>query len=259
MSVFTFFANPSVQGISLAVLFGLVWLTALRPLNLKCPAPWLVLLAGAILFAPAIAWVQAPLQTWVGGRLIAWLGPVTVQNQIWFTAIPLVLLSGLVQEAAKLVPVTVFWWVRGRNIDPKLGLTIGAMAGAGFAVVEAQWVLNTIFASGWNWDLAPSYGFMGFAGFWERFFTVAFHIASAGLAGWGLSKGFGWQFYLLVSGLHFMLNYTVIFLQMGVISTIQIEIVIAVLSSILFAVVLGLRWRKRSPVEGENNVTPAAQ
>jgi len=50
---------------------------------------------------------------------------------------------------AKMVPVPVYWWRSGKNIDPKLGLVIGAVAGAGFGIFEGQWQHNVIFASGW--------------------------------------------------------------------------------------------------------------
>jgi hypothetical protein len=244
MAIGSFFVDPSAWGIGLALVFGAIWLAALKPGYLKSPAPWLVFLAGAALLAPSIAWIQAPLQTWVGNRLIQWLGLTTYRNRIWFTAIPVVLLSGLVQEGAKLAPVVTYWLTKHRTIDARLGLTIGALAGAGFGIVEAQWALNSIFAAGWSWQMAQVYGFLGIAGFWERFFSIAFHTSSTALAGWGLSKGHGWQFYLLCSFLHFLTNYTVIFLQKGLINTVQIEIIIAVFASILFAVVLWLRWRK---------------
>jgi RsiW-degrading membrane proteinase PrsW (M82 family) len=51
-----------------------------------------------------------------------------------FAAIPGILISGLVQEAAKLLPVGFYWWRHNRNISPSFGLFIGAAAGAGFGV-----------------------------------------------------------------------------------------------------------------------------
>jgi len=243
MPISAFFANLSIPGIGLALVFGAIWLAALKPGYLKRPVTWIVFIAGAVLFAPAIAWVQAPLQTWAGNQLIRWLGLLTYQKQIWFTAMPVVLLSGLVQEGAKLVPVAVYWLTQRRKLDAGFGLTLGALCGAGFGIIEAQWALNSIFASGWSWQTVQVYGFIGIAGFWERFFTIAFHTASTALAGWGLAKGYGWQFYLLCSFMHFLTNYTVIFYQQGLISTVQIEVVIAVFASIVFAIVLWLRWR----------------
>jgi RsiW-degrading membrane proteinase PrsW (M82 family) len=158
--------------------------------------------------------------------------------------IPGVLLSGLVQEGAKLVPIVVYWWRKGRNIDPKLGLAIGAVAGMGFGVFEAVWVHNIIFASGWTWEAVQTGGLVALAPFWERFFTVAFHTASCALAGYGLAKGWGWQFYLIASFLHGSLNYSVILLQSGTLTIVRVEIFIAIVVVLVTVWALWLRWRK---------------
>ena len=172
------------------------------------------------------------------------MGIISYQNNILWAGIPVVLLSGLVQEGAKLLPVIAYWLCKHRSLDAKTGLSIGAMAGVGFGIVEAQWVLNGIFASGWSWAVFQTFGFMGIAGFWERFFTIAFHTASTALAGWGLAKGKGWQFYLLAAFLHFLLNYVALIYQKRYLTSNQIEIYIAVFAAVVFGVVLWLRWRK---------------
>lgn len=239
-----FFANPSAWGIGLALIFGAVWLASLSPLRWRSPWLWLILVVGAILFSPIIAWVQVPLQNLTGGWFIRRFGMESYQSQLLLTGIPVVLLSGLVQEGAKLLPPVVYWWRKGRGIDPKLGLSIGAMAGVGFGIFEAQWLHNTIFAAGWSWEWVELHGVMALAGFWERFFTIAFHTASCALAGWGLAKGWGWQFYLLASLLHFLLNYSALLAHKEILTVLQVEILIAVGVLILFGVVLWLRWRK---------------
>ena len=132
----------------------------------------------------------------------------------------------------------------GSNIDPKLGLAIGAVAGAAFGIFEAQWAHNLIFASGWTWAAVQTGGFMALAGFWERFFTVAAHIAFSALAGYGLAKGRGWQFYLIASALHGLLNYSVVLLQAGLLTALHVEIYVAVLAVLITAWALWLRWRK---------------
>ena len=177
---------------------------------------------------------------------MGYVGVIEYQKQILWTGIPVVLLSGLVQEGAKLAPAAAYWLFKRRTVAPGVALSIGAMAGAGFGIVEAQWVLNAIISHGWTWSLFQAYGFLGIAGFWERFFAIAFHIGSAGLAGWGLARGYGWQFFLLASFLHFSLNYPVILVQKGIISSLQIEIIIAVFASLLFAAILHLRWKGKN-------------
>lgn len=257
MDIGSFFANPSAWGIGLALAFGAIWLALLAPLEWRSPWLWLTLVAGAILFAPSIAWVQAPLQNLTANWFINRFGLEAYQSRLLLTGIPIVLLSGLIQEGFKMIPVLAHWWRRGRNLEPKLGLSIGAIAGAGFGIFEAQWILNDLFAAGWSWDMAWLFGTTAaIAPFWERFFTIAFHTASTALAGWGLARGWGWQFYLLASFLHFLVNYSVLFFYKGIITASEVEIIIAAFAAIVFGVVLWLRWRRP---DGLTKTGPAAE
>jgi len=231
-------------GIGLAIVFGAVWFTPYWTPILKKPWAWAILVASAILSWAAVTFIQIPLQVWSGQALNHFWSQEVLLRWLLLAAIPQILLTGLVQEGSKLVPVVVYWWRKGRNIDPKLGLAIGAVAGAGLGIFEAQWVHNTVFAAGWSWEAVETGGLVALAGFWERFFTVAFHIASCAIAGWGLAKGWGWQFYLIASCLHGILNYSVVFLQSGLLTSIQLEIFVAVWAILVTAAALWLRWRK---------------
>jgi len=175
-----------------------------------------------------------------------------LQSWLLLAGIPQILYSGLVQEGAKMVPVVVYWWRHDKNIDPKLGLAIGAVAGAGLGIFEAIWAHGRIFAAGWTWQALQTDGFIAVAGFWERFFAVGFHIAASALVGYGLAKGRGWQFYLLAAFLHAFMNYSVVLLQKGLFTIVQVETYAAVLAVLLTAAVLLLRWGKREEsVESE--------
>ena len=232
-------------GIGLAIAFGAVWFTPYWTPILKKPWAWAVLAGSAILAWTAVAFIQIPLQLWSGQAMAHFWSQETIMRWLVLAGIPAVLLSGLVQEGAKLVPTVIYWWRHGKNIDPKLGLAIGAVAGVGFGIFEAQWVHNTfIFAYGWNWGVVESNGLLALAGFWERFFAVAFHIAASALAGYGLAKGWGWQFYLIASGLHALLNYGAVLFQAGVMTTVPLEICVAVVAALITAGVLWLRWKK---------------
>ncbi len=244
----SFFQNPSALGIGLAIAFGAVWLAGYRPPLFKKPWLWAVLVSSAFLTLAAASFIQIPLQVWAGQALSHFWSQEVLTRWILLAAIPSILLSGLVQEGSKLVPVVVWWRRSGKNIDPKLGLAIGAVAGAGFGIFEAQWALNDIFASGVTWEAVQSGGFMAliYGGFWERFFTVAAHIAFSALAGYGLAKGWGWQFYLIASVLHGLLNYSVILFYAGRFTILHVEIYIAVLAVLVTAWALWLRWRKRA-------------
>ena len=245
----SWFVNPSILGIGLALAFGVIWLIGYWPPLFKKPWLWAVLVISAFLSLAAVTFIQIPLQVWTGQALGRFWSQEILMRWLLLAGIPQILYSGLVQEGSKLVPVVVWWWRKGRNIDLKLGLVIGAVAGAGLGVFEAVWVHNTIFASGWSWAAVQTGGFMALAGFWERFFAVAFHIAVSALAGYGLARGWGWQFYLLAAFLHTSLNYSVVLLQSGILTIVYVEVYAAVVAVLVTGVSLWLRWRKSEVVD----------
>ena len=247
--VMSWFANPSPIGIGLAIAFGAIWLVGYWPPLFTKPWLWAVLVISAFLSLLAVSFIQIPLQSLVGQALGQFWSQEALMSWILVAGIPQILLSGLVQEGAKLVPVVIWWFGEERKLTPKMGLAVGAVAGAGLGIFEAVWVHNSIFAAGWSWNLVQSEGYMALAGFWERFWAVPFHIASCALAGWGLAKGWGWQFYLLAAFLHSLLNYSVVLLQAGIFTIINVEIYAAVFAAIITAVMLWLRWRRGEATE----------
>ena len=247
----SWFANPSLVGIGLAILFGAIWLVGYWPPLFKKPWLWAVLAISAILSLLAVGFIQIPLQVLAGRALGQFWSQELLMSWLLLAGIPQILLSGLVQEGSKLVPVVLWWLGEEKNLDVKTGLMVGAVAGFGFGVFEAIWAHNSIFAAGWTWEAVQIGGYMALAGFWERFFAVAFHIASCALAGWGLARGWGWQFYLLAAFLHSLLNYSVVLLQTGLFTIVHLEIYAAVVAVLVTAGALRLRWRKTRETGGE--------
>ncbi|OGO31768.1 MAG: hypothetical protein A2Z29_05180 [Chloroflexi bacterium RBG_16_56_11] len=229
-------------GIGLAVIFGAIWLSSHWPPLFKKPWLWAVAVASALLTLAAVVFVQIPLQIWGGEAMLRIWPEQVLQDWFLLAGLPLVLLTGLVQEGAKMLPIVAWWWRGGRNIDPRMGLAIGAVAGAGFGIFEAVWVHNSMFSMGWTWQLVERGGYIMLAGFWERFFTIAVHIGMSALAGYGLARGKGWQFYLIAAGLHTVLNYSAILLQKEVLTSTQLEIYAAILAVLVTAWALWLRW-----------------
>lgn len=256
----SWFTNPSAWGIGLAIVFGAIWLTCYWPPIFKEYWLWAVLAGSAFLTFFAVVFIQIPLQTWTGQLMGRFWSQQILFDWLLLAGLPQMLYTGLVQEGAKLVPIVIFWWRKGKSIDPKLGLVIGAVAGAGFGIFEAQWIHNSIFASGWTWQVVQTGGLIALAGFWERFFAVAFHTAVSALAGYGLAKGWGWQVYLLVSVLHAFLNYSVLFVQSGIMTTARVEIFIASYALLVTYGALWLRWRRPAIFAGvEVEVEPQAE
>jgi len=247
--ILSWFANPSLIGISLAIAFGAIWLVGYWPPLFKKPWLWAVLVISAFLSLIAVAFIQIPLRHLVVQALNQFWSQEMLMRWILLAGVPQILLSGLVQEGSKLVPVVIWWLGEERNLDVKTGLMVGAVSGFGFGVFEAVWVHNSIFAAGWGWEFVREGGYMALAGFWERFFVVALHIASCALAGWGLARGWGWQFYLLAAFLHGLLNYSVVLLQAGFFAITHVEIYAAVLAVIVTAGALWLRWRRSEATE----------
>ena len=233
----SFFQNPSALGIGLAIAFGAVWLAGYRPPLFKKPWLWAVLVGSAFLTLAAMSFILIPLQNWTGLALS--------HVDILVAGIPLILLSGLVQEGAKLVPMVVYWGRSGKNIDPKLGLAIGAVAGAGFGILQTGWVLGY---EGYHFEFFNPASINGFL---CTSFTVAAQIAFSALAGYGLARGRGWQFYLIASFLHGLLNLAwLVFPDTSIIFescySLGACVYTAVLAVLVTAWALWLRWRKKA-------------
>ena len=240
--------NQVLLGIGLGIVFGAIWFAPYWTPILKKPWAWAVMATSVFLTWAAVAFIQIPLQVWAGQALNHFWSVEILTRWLLLAGIPQVLLSGLVQEGSKLVPVVIYWWHKGKNIDPRLGLAIGAVAGVGFGIFEAVWAHNTLFTAGWTWEAVQTSGTVALIPFWERFSAVAFHTASCALAGYGLARGWGWQFYLLASVLHGLLNYSAVLFQSGLMTVIQLEIYATVVAVLVTAGVLWLRWRKPTVV-----------
>ncbi len=256
----SFFQNPSAWGIGLAFIFGAVLLALFVPLprhtGLRIPTLiatlLLVFISSAFLALAAVTFIQIPLQVWIGQALGHFWSQETLTRWILLAGIPQVLLSGLVQEAAKLLPTLAYIkWRRPKQA--KTAVMIGAIAGAGFGIFEAQWALNIVFASGWTWGWVQALGFQALLGFWERFFVVSLHIALTAIAAYGVFKGRWCQFYLLAAFLHFLTNYSVLLLQGAYLTALQVEIYIALVALVTVAIALWFRWR-----HGREQPVPAA-
>ncbi|MGD9143340.1 MAG: hypothetical protein PVG61_05790 [Dehalococcoidia bacterium] len=230
--------------VGLAVAFGAIWLLLHWPPLFNNRWLWAVGVFSAFFTVLAIVFVQVPLQHWVGQVLTHFWDQVTLFDWLLLAGIPTLLLSGLVQEGAKMVPIVFWWWRSEKSLTPRMGLAIGAIAGAGFGIFEAFWIHGRLFMSGWTVDAIANDGFLGIAGFWERFFVLGFHIAASALAGYGLAKGKGWQFYLIASGLHLLLNYGVVFYQKGYFSLVQTETWVAGIAVLVATTVLMIRWQR---------------
>jgi RsiW-degrading membrane proteinase PrsW (M82 family) len=255
------FSYPNVSAlqllvaVGLAVAFGAVWLAAHWPPLFKRPWFWAVAVFSAFFTMAAFAFVHTPLQFYYDKLVNHFLNSATISDWLLLLGIPSVLIVGLVEEGAKMVPMLLYWWKDGRRITPAMGLAIGAVAGAAFGIFDAFQIFSSMFGGGWT-TAAFSHGFTGIAGFWERFFTIGFHTAVSAMVGYGLARGKGWQYFLVAAGFHALFNYSAYFYAKQYFGLVQVETMLAVIAVIVTAVVLIVRYRLRRDFPGEAAYDP---
>jgi hypothetical protein len=242
------FSHPSIIGIGLAMGFGAIWLAIYRPPLFKKPWLWAVMAGSAILAPIAFAIWNFPATRGIIQFYVNPLGREVFFNWILLAGLVPLSVAGLIQVGFKLIPVIIYWWYQDRKLDPKIGLAAGAVAGAGFGIIEAVWTHDYIFASGWTWAAVETQGLVALAGFWERFFVVGWNVAACALAGWGLAKGKGWQFYLLATLLFVLLNYTSYLISEKIVKPEVGEMIVAAWAFLVTGVALWLSERKEKPV-----------
>lgn len=246
-----FFSNSNIIGILLAIAFGIIWIVSFWPSLIKEPWYWAILVGGTFITLIAYAFIQRPLQYYLGTGMTQVWSSESLKNSILLSGLPSILLIGLIQEGAKLLPVVIYWWRKGMKIDYRLGLTLGAIAGAGFGIMEAQWIHNIAFAQGWSWNLVRMRGFEAFLPFIERFFVIGFSTGATALAGYGLAKGKGWQFYLIATALHMVLNYSIFLVQAQVFKLFHAILFVIIWSLLTAGIALWLRWKKTEVVKAK--------
>jgi RsiW-degrading membrane proteinase PrsW (M82 family) len=229
-----------VVAVIIGIVFGAVWLTFFRPPLFKKPWLWIVIAVSAILTWTAAAFIQGPLQYWADQALLHFWDKNTLHQWILLAGIPEILLSGIVQEAAKIAPVIYYWRRDKKTFTPKFALIVGAVSGAGFGVFEAVWKLNMSFAAGYNW--------LTFAvnGLWSGLGSVVFHTSSTAFVGYGLAKRKGWQYYIIAAILHGLANYSLITSLNSVQQLIWVSVVTIVIA---FAVMQLLRHEQKAKTD----------
>lgn len=234
---------PYPFGILLALLLGFFWLLVLAAGWWRSAGAWLGLIVGAALFPISIAWVQVPLQSATGALIQNSLSAEWVQQNPLIASIPTVLESGIVQEAAKLLPLLLYVVVvRPRGAQPLL--RIGGAVGAAFGAFEAAWAFGILFGAGWTLDTLRVGGLDALLPFYERLIAVGLHTGTGVILAYGLVRGVAPLAYLIATLLHAIANYGVVLLQAGILGAWPAEIYFTVWA--LVAVGLALYFRSQA-------------
>lgn len=135
----------------------------------------LAVILGAALFTPSIGAVQVPLQE----ALSAWLARHTTLADPFLLALPVVFLSGLIQEPVKLLALLPAACRAPRSSY----LPLGALAGGAYGGMEALLLFAAVFPH-------PGLGALNLAAaIWERAFAILFHLALAAFVAHRFSRG----------------------------------------------------------------------
>ncbi len=209
------------------LLAAVVLVRVLSPGEWRRPAWWAAVVGGMLSFPVALG-IQPTLQkgylVYIGQAITAMGVPALIADG------GLALISGIVQEAVKLLAVFIVFKVGATRLPGPLG----AATGLGFGVIEA---FSLVFLPLLGTGVHP-------VALVERVFATTFHagvtfIAAAGLTGGlrGAAKG-----YVIAALLHGMLNYGVILKAHWVLGLLGTEIWVAVGSLLT----LGWAWRLRA-------------
>ncbi|MCR4401393.1 MAG: hypothetical protein NUW12_01225 [Firmicutes bacterium] len=180
---------------------------------------------GAALFAPSIAEVQVPLQSLATRWAMANLA--TANTVVLYT--PAILLTGIVQEPAKLLAAGLgVWAVRSgkRAAAPMLG----AIAGAGYGGMEAAVILSYALA------VAPSGSFPWLAAV-ERASAVVFHLSLPGIVMFWWTRGAARGLVSLLGAVlaHIALDFLPVLFAAGMVGLAFVETVVGMISLALLA------------------------
>lgn len=241
----SFFEHPNLFGISISISIGIIWLLIYKIPVIKYRRFWIFPILSGLLGLVGLAFIQYPLNQLLGIFLKNFWTEVELQQNILIIGLLSVLIGGFSQEITKIIPFVIYRIFKKDEITSINGLILGAVAGAGFGVFEAQWMLNNLFNAGWTWTAVSENGVLALIPFWERFFAIGGHIAFSAIAGYGIAKGKGWRFLMLSALMHAALNYSAYLLKVGILTFIHVEILIAVFTIGLTIAILSKENRNR--------------
>jgi hypothetical protein len=195
-----------------------IWLIFLGRDAYKAGWAYLLFAIGGALY-PVIYLAQIPLQEFYGRHVL--MPALQSGSSLMIMGLPPALLTGLVQESLKLLPLYLFWiWKKPKVL---VLISLGAFIGAGFGFVEAGHMTGAIFQNRLMASLSLG----------ERVFTILFHIVMGTLMGYGLVRRQALKFWLAAVAFHTFGNYLVVFVQTKDVTIKNLEIILALYDILL--------------------------
>lgn len=181
----------SIHGLIPALAGALIWIAVLtRALRLRrrdLPARSLTIAAvlGTILFLPSIGWIQVPLQHAVS----EWANASFATANVLILSLPVIMLSGLVQEPTKWLGALAAGRSSRVTADRRRTATVFGVCGLAYGWIEAWLILS--FVHTLQAPMIPAV--------LERLLAIGFHATITAIAGWYLVSGAGAGFLALTT------------------------------------------------------------
>lgn len=195
----------------LYLLIAFIWLLFLGRDSHNIRWSYLLFVMGGLAY-PIIYITQAPLQKYYAIQVLA--PTLGAGDPIFIQAMIPALLTGLIQESLKLIPLLVV--VRIVKPKPISIISMGAFVGAGFGFVEACQIVAPLFQE----RLLTGYTLI------ERVFTILSHATLGAALGYGIARNKIWQLWLIAAGLHSFGNYLIIFVQLKMLTIKGLNIIL---------------------------------
>jgi len=188
------------------LILGIIFVSAFIWRYHKSPLVYISFVLGGAVFT-VVGLTQIPLQKWYSLNYL--IPHVQAGDSLYFYGIIIPLISGLIQETLKLIPIALLClW---RSPKQMYAVAVGVFCGLGFGLYEAGSLTGAAYQSGavaiFSWPV------------FESIFAIIFHITGGAAMGYGLNRGFKhtvgiWLMLVLV---HSFSSYLIVFRQTGAI------------------------------------------
>ncbi len=182
-------------------------------------------IAGALVYL-LVGVTHIPLQEWYSNRIV--FPAIQQGGSIYAFTVGNALLTGLVKELLKILPVILFFYLRKTNLPPLY--ILGIFCGAGFGIFESGALTGDAYQAG-------AMKFLSW-GVFERITALVFHMTSGALYGWALCHSLPRtvSIFIALFALHSFSAYLIVFVQKKILDIALFELLVALIYLILLLI-----------------------
>lgn len=215
---------------ALLLLFAVIWFFALANREFKRLDMAMLFVGGAVLF-----WLSLQLLTLLQNAYFGFvLDPRSASTNFALVMLGSALIFALVEELVKFLCVFARQLVKLSH-NARLGIALGAAAGAGFALMQAGHLLQFTATGG---AAVPSE-------LVQKFFAIGLNTATGAMIGFLIAVRWHWAYYLIPIGLKTLYNWTAFYVQKGQLQTSSYSILTLAITAIVLGALYVMYRRER--------------